>query len=311
MRALRRAVNGLLLMSCLGAVDVALMQPSFPVRPEVIVEGKFRGAEGIAFNGEGRLFVTADDALWEITRDREVRKVIDLHSTVGLTPIGKRDLLVADFGPTNAINHGVNSDGLVLRVTPEGKKTVVATGIADPNFVVVRKDGSLLVSDDFTNNIWKVAPETGRVTLFSNAIAHPNGMVLSRDGRSLYVAQIFRGFRPGVRPIECDNRVWRLPLREGRPAGAPTVVFSTGGVGCNDGLAMDSDGRLYVAANREGKIWRVNPANSSAVLIAEQSAASIAFGAGDFDRTSIYATELRGGHVLKIPVGATGAPLHR
>lgn len=87
--------------------------------------------------------------------------------------------------------------------------------------------------------------------------------------------------------------------------------FSTGGVGCNDGLAMDAKGRLYVATNREGKIWRVEPANKSSVLIAEQSAASIAFGAGDFDRKSIYVTELRGGRILKIPVGVTGASLQR
>jgi sugar lactone lactonase YvrE len=294
-----------------SAADAAPTQPSFPVRPEVLVEGKFRGAEGIAFNGEGRLFVTADDALWEITRDGSAKRVADLNSAVGLAPIGRRDLIVADFGPTNALSHGTNRDGLVLRITPEGKKTVLAAGIGDPNFVVRRRDGTLLVSDDFTNDIWEVSPKTGKVRLFSDAIAHPNGLALSGDGRSLYVAQIFREIRPGVRPIPCDDRVWRLPLRRGRPAGAPSVVFSTGGVGCNDGLAMDSRGRLYVAANREGKIWRVDPADGTAIVVAEQSAASIAFGVGDFDRTSIYVTELRGGRILRIPVGATGAALSR
>ncbi|HVG32336.1 MAG TPA: SMP-30/gluconolactonase/LRE family protein [Pyrinomonadaceae bacterium] len=301
----------LLLAACAGAPGVSAQMQSFPARAEVIVEGKFRGAEGIAFNGEGRLFVTADDALWEVTRGGAVRRVADLQSSVGLAPIGKRDLIVADFGPTNAINHGPNKDGLVLRITPEGKKTVLAAGIADPNFVLLRKDGSLLVSDDFTRDIWEVTLKTGKVTLFSNAIAHPNGMALSSDGRSLFVAQIFRNFRKDVRPIECDNRVWRLPLRNGRPNGLPVVLFQSSGIGCNDGLAMDSKGRLYVAANREGRIWRVDPADGSALLVAEQSAASIAFGEGDFDRTSIYVTELRGGRILKIPVGAKGARLHR
>ncbi len=257
------------------------------------------------------MFVTADDALWEIELDGEVRKVADLHSAVGLAPIGKRDILVADFGPTNAVQHGANRDGLILRFTPEGEKTVVATGIGDPNFILLRKDGSLLVSDDFTNEIWEVAPKTGKLTLFTNSIAYPNGMALSKDGRSLYVAQIFRELRPGLRPIPCDDRVWKLPLRKGRPAGTPEVLFKTGGVGCNDGLAMDAKGRLYVAANREGKIWRVEPDNKSSLLIAEQSAASIAFGAGEFDRKSIYVTELRGGRILKIPVGVSGASLQR
>jgi sugar lactone lactonase YvrE len=302
-----------LLTSCVVAAGGEAQRggPSFPARAEVVVEGKFKGAEGIAFNGEGRMFVTADDALWEVTRGGEVRKVCDLHSALGLAPVGKRDLLVADFGPTNAVAHGANKDGVVLRVTPEGSKTVVASGIADPNFVLRRADGSLLVSDDFTRDIWEVEPKTGRVKLFSDAVESPNGLALSEDGRTLYVAQIFRNFRHGVRPIECDNRVWRIPLVKGRPAGAPSVVFSTGGVGCNDGLALDSEGRLYVAANREGRIWRVNPKDGSSVLIAEQSAASIAFGAGDFDRRAIYVTELRGGRVLKIHVGAKGARLYR
>lgn len=313
LRVCRAAFVVLHLISCVFAVGAAAgrRETRFPARPEVVVEGKFRGAEGIAFNGEGRLFVTADDALWEIKRGGEVRKVCDLQSALGLAPVGKRDLLVADFGPTNAVAHGPNKDGLVLRVTPEGKKVVVASGIADPNFVLRLKDGSLLVSDDFTRDIWEVEAKTGRVRLFTDAVESPNGLALSEDGRTLYVAQIFRNFRHGVRPIECDDRVWRIPLRGGRPAGAPSVLFSTGGVGCNDGLALDARGRLYVAANREGKIWRVDPKDGSRVLVAEQAAASIAFGEGGFDREAIYVTELRGGRVLKISVGAKGARLYR
>ncbi len=310
---LRAAFVIFLLASCVVSVggEAGRREPMFPARPEVVVEGKFKGAEGIAFNGEGRLLVTADDALWEIKRGGEVRKVCDLHSALGLAPVGKRDLLVADFGPQNAVVHGANTDCLVLRVTPEGAKTIVASGIADQNFVLRRADGSLLVSDDFTRDIWEVEAKTGRVNLFTDAVESPNGLALSDDGRNLYVAQIFRNFRHGVRPIECDNRVWRIPLRKGRPAGAASVVFKTGGVGCNDGLALDDAGRLYVAANREGRIWRVDPKDGSSVLVAEQSAASIAFGAGDFDRRAIYVTELRGGRVLKIHVGAKGARLYR
>ena len=38
-------------------------QPEFPVTVEPFIEGRFEGAEGIAFNGEGKMFVTADRAL--------------------------------------------------------------------------------------------------------------------------------------------------------------------------------------------------------------------------------------------------------
>ncbi len=39
---------------------------SHPKNAETLIEGAFQRSEGIAFNGEGRLFVTADRALWKV-----------------------------------------------------------------------------------------------------------------------------------------------------------------------------------------------------------------------------------------------------
>ncbi|MHC4698345.1 MAG: SMP-30/gluconolactonase/LRE family protein [Planctomycetota bacterium] len=279
-----------------------------PVAPVTLVGGKFRRSEGIAFNGEGNLYVTANHALWRVSRKGEVTKLVDLYSNLGLAPIGKRDVLVADFGPTNAFDHGKNDDGIVWRVTPEGDTSIVAKGIGDPNFILVRKDGSFLVSDDATNEIFEVDRE-GNVALFTTAVDHPNGMVLSPKGDTLYVAQIFKD----IHPIVIDNRVWALQLEKGRPKGDPKVVAETGKRGANDGLAMDSSGRVYIAANGEGKIWRLTPNTGSVELVAEKmlGVASLAFGRGEFDHRSLYATSTRTGRVWKVRVGVAGAPLHR
>ena len=37
----------------------------------------------------------------------------ELYSNLGLAPIGERDILMADFGPTNRFNQGPNADGIV------------------------------------------------------------------------------------------------------------------------------------------------------------------------------------------------------
>ncbi len=284
----------------------ALTEMAFPVEPTVVVSGEWGGAEGIAFNGEGDLFVKGNYAIWRVDLDGSITQIAEFDTPVGLTPVGERDLLVAVFNELVLMNEGPNRDGFVARVTPEGDIDTVAAGMGDPNFIVVRPDKSLLVSDDFTNEIWLVGPD-GDVSLFTDAVAHPNGMVLSLDGRELYVAQIFKG----IDPIEFDDRVWRLPLENGEPAGAPEVLFATGDVGGNDGLTMDALGRVYVASNREGRIWRIDPSDGSAVVIAEnvQKVKSLAFGEGEWDRTAIYATV--GGDVLKIEVGVEGAPLVR
>jgi sugar lactone lactonase YvrE len=299
----------LLSWACLGGdarrSDV-LTEMAFPVEPTVVVSGEWGGAEGIAFNGEGDLFVKGNHAIWRVDLDGSVTEIVEFDTPVGLTPIGERDLLVAVFNELVLLNEGPNQDGFVARVTPEGDVDTVATGMGDPNFIVVLPDESLLVSDDFTNEIWLVS-STGEVSLFTDAVDHPNGMVLSLDERELYVAQIFTG----VDPVEFDDRVWRLPLEDGKAAGAPEVLFATGGVGANDGLTMDVLGRVYVASNREGHIWRIDPSDGSAVVIAEnvQKVKSLAFGEGEWDRTAIYATV--GGDVLKFEVGVEGAPLVR
>ncbi len=110
-----------------------------------------------------------------------------------------------------------------------------------------------------------------------------------------------------------DNRIWRFDLDEsGNPIGDPVVVAAPG-KGGHDGLAMDEQGRVYVAENGNGRIWRIDPATGATVLIAENvpGAASIAFGEGDFDRHAIYITSTRFGTIWKVKVGVAGAPIQR
>ena len=280
----------------------------FPVTPERFIT-RFSGAEGITFNGEGRLFLGADSAVWIAEPDGSVRKIADVHTHLGQAGIGPRDILAADFGPTNVFRDGPNDDGVVWRITPEGEKTVAARGIADPNFVLVSEDGSFLVSDDGTDKIY-VVDASGAVSVWSDAVDYPNGMALSLDGATLYVAQIFT--RLG--PVEYTDVVWALPVAGGRPAGEPRVAVRTGGSGV-DGVAMDRLGRLYVADNQSGRIVRFDPGSGELVVIAEgmSNVASLVFGEGEFDRRAIYATSTQrgGGTIWKVPVGIEGAPVVR
>jgi sugar lactone lactonase YvrE len=296
-----------------------VMHFNVTLSPELLVGDQFERSEGIAFNGEGRLFVTANRALWEITTDNETRKVADLHSNLGLAPIGDRDLLVADFGPTNAFEHDRNTDGMVWRITPEGEKTIISEGvIGDPNFIVMRKDGALLVSDDATADIWIIEKnEDGsyrKARIFTTAVNHPNGLVLTEDESTLYVAQIFNTIRPLIR----DDRLWKIDLRDGKAVSDATLVTRTGPRAANDGLAMDRLGRIYIAANfLAGEVWRYDPKTGRVDLIAGgmYGSASIAFGEGEFDHQSIYVTTTfnggRGGNIWRVPVGIEGAKLNR
>jgi gluconolactonase len=206
---------------------------------------------------------------------------------------------------------GLNTDGVVWRLTPEGDAVQVAVGIGDPNAIAVLPDGRFLVSDDFTDHIYRVGP-AGEVSLFTDAIPFPNGLALAPDGSALYVAQIFSQAPPEPPPAryqDFSDRVWRLPLEGLDPAGPPKVLFRTGGETGPDGLAVDSQGLLYLSAARAGQLWRIDPATGKGELLADglPGLASLAFGQGEFDHRSLYATQIRGGRLLRFPVDTGGA----
>lgn len=287
--------------------------------PDVLIEGRFNGAEGLAFSAEGRLYLAANRAVWEVSPDGSTRRVAGFTSNLGLHPIGPRDILKADFGPLVWPQAGPNSDGVVYRITPEGDTTRVASGIGDPNAIAILPDGTILVSDDFTHDIYQVGRD-GRVSVFTDAIPFPNGLALAPDGSALYVAQIFSKAPDGPPPVRFEafsDQVWRLPLRDGRPAGPPEVIFRTGGETGPDGLTFGPDGCLWLSAARAGQLWRIDPATGRGLMLADSipGLASLAFGRGRFDPQSLYAAQIRGGRLLRFripeglpPCGPAAAP---
>ena len=120
-----------------------------------------------------------------------------------------------------------------------------------------------------------------------------------------------------IRPVVADDAIWAISLRDGKPVRDAKLVVRAGPNAAVDGLAMDIEGRLYIAANGAGQLWRYDPATEEMLLLASGmfGLASLAFGEGEFDHQSIYATATnaagRGGKIWRIPVGTTGARLYR
>lgn len=163
-----------------------------------------------------------------------------------------------------------------------------------PNDVAVRKDGNIYFTDpafgyqqearelDFYG-IYRITPK-GDLDVIAKWQTRPNGIAVSSNGRTLFVADSDR------RTI----RAWELD-RVGVASNERAAVVSTSGV--PNGLCLDGDGNLYVAARKleiyspAGKRIRDVgfAANVTACTFAEEAEDSLFLTAGD----TIYRIRLK------------------
>ena len=247
--------------------------------------------EGITFDAAGTLFVSAivndgDDQLLQFSPDGTFEVAAGSESILGLAS-----------DATGILGAAIRTGELLLIDPATGVSAPIADGLGAPNFVVTTPWGTTLVSDDSTgtDTIREVTLD-GVVSVWVEGVPTPNGMVFSLDNRTLYVATTFEGVG-----------LWRVPVSEEGAAGTPDqwVNFATGST--PDGVAIDSEGNVYVALNINDEIAQVKP-DGTVTIIAEgvSKPASLAFGQGDYDPCSLYVTNLLGAQVWRVGIGVLG-----
>ncbi|MCB9477895.1 MAG: SMP-30/gluconolactonase/LRE family protein [Deltaproteobacteria bacterium] len=293
------------------------IEVTLPVTPEVLVSG-FDTSEGIAFVPEtNRMFIVAKEldvdhgGVYEVFADGSTAQFVELNSPVGMVYNGDGLLLVGEFGDDSGVD--TINDGSVMAVDlAEQKAYEYGDKIPDANFLVLRPDGSVLVSDDFSDKIYEVPNGGGDATNWLKGdLVYSNGMVFAPDGMTLYVARSFKNYF-GPIPVP-DNRIFQVSLDS--PYGDPveaTLLAEVGDKSTPDGLAMDENGKIYVCANTNGTVIRFDPITLEQEVVAEDlgGVASLAWGTGgDFPETTLYATRLFAGEVVAMPIGVRSAKL--
>lgn len=149
-------------------------------------------------------------------------------------------LLVIDFG-----------NAKVLRVDPNtGSSSVFSTvsGSAGLNALTFDQQGNVYISDSFQGIIWKTGPGGGpAVAWVSSALLTTmgvpgfgaNGVGFNKAFSSLFVANTG------------NDTIVEIPVSGGTP-GAPAVL--TNGINGADGLILDADDNIWVAANQADEI---------------------------------------------------------
>lgn len=214
--------------------------------------------EGITVDRKGNLYVTTFrptapagtlGRLIVFDRNGQLVRAVDIAGSssalLGLAfhpTTGK--LLVLDLGKSQALS--------VDPVT--GVSTVFTTVPPDPtlgsglNALTFDKAGNVYISDSFQGIIWRTGPTGGAPVAWVNSPLlrtsgippfGANGLAFNKAGDALFVANTG------------DDSVVRIPVSGGVPGTPAPLVYSINGA---DGLIVDDDDNIWVAANQSDEI---------------------------------------------------------
>jgi sugar lactone lactonase YvrE len=155
-------------------------------------------------------------------------------------------------------------------------------------------DNELYTSNDFSTHIAKVVHGRAEVE-WGQVLTSPNGLVVDPSGKFLYAAQTFQ-----------PAAVARIPLATGGTAtnwfSAPAADIAAG----LDGMTRDGRGRLYVAANGAGEVWRIDRDKEACALWhgSPLGPSMVAFGHGSnpkrFSWRNLYIVNFQG-DLIELP----------
>jgi len=281
-----------LLLLLILAVGASLnAQDSGALKVEEVATG-FTGGEGPVWSRDGFLIFSdyGRDRLYkyEAGRPPEVLRE-DTHGANGNTLDALGRLYSCEYKARRVTRTDRTGRIEVLAERFEGKR------FNAPNDIVVRRDGHVYFTDplftpldqrelDFYG-VFHISPD-GLIEAISRGQTRPNGITLSPDGTSLYVANTDERH---IKSYELD--------RQGRASNER--VFATLDAG-PDGIRVDVDGNLYVAA---GGLQIISPAGALLAKIpVPVNPRNLAF--GDADLKTLY---LVGNSIFKVRLAVAGS----
>lgn len=285
--------------------------------------------EGPAFDAEGNFFFSD----------------IIGNCIYRMSPDGTLSVFRADSGRTNgntfdAQGHLISCEG--AEFGPAGRRRIVRTDMKSgwmevltdryegkrynsPNDVVVDIKNRIWFTDPFYGDdrsalelaveaVYRIDPD-GRVTrvLSQPSIERPNGLAITPDARTLYV--IDSHTRVGG-----NRKVWSFDVAENGELSGQRLVFDFGRGRGGDGLRLDAQGNLWIAAGiwlsrHSGEttdvppgIYVVTPAGEllGRIPIPEDLCTNLAF--GGLERKTLFVTA--GKTVFKVPLAVSGYALY-
>ncbi len=138
----------------------------------------------------GRLSVvtTRIPSPWGLTRAANGGVLVSGGS--GIYELGGRKIADVAAGPLAAAPNGdlyFADQTRVGRIGDGGRIETLSSSVAAPHGLVVRRDGSLVVSDSFNGRLLRIDPSTRATTVIASGLKNPLGAIEAADGDLLVV----------------------------------------------------------------------------------------------------------------------------
>jgi sugar lactone lactonase YvrE len=190
----------------------------------------------------------------------------------------------------------------IVRVSPDGRGTPFVTGILNATGLAFNPEGDLFVTSRAEGNVYRI-DEVGESTLYAEGMGVATGAAFDAEGN------LFVGDRSGtIFKINPERQIFVHATLEPSPAAyhlavnAAGTLFVTGptlssndaiwaiepngetrawyrGLGRPQGLALDRDGNIYLAACLEGRrgLVRVTPQGEATLALSGANIVGLAF----------------------------------
>jgi DNA-binding beta-propeller fold protein YncE len=165
-----------------------------------------------------------------------------------LSGVGRPDDLA--FDPQGHLLFSDFYNGTISRLNANGSVTILVTGLAGPEGIVVLSDGTMIIAEQRTNRILALAPRAKSLTVL-RALPGTPGTVPCKDGVDGIALDATTNTL--IVPDSPTGNVYRMSL-DGKQL---TLIAS--GIARPVGAAIDAHGTIYVADECAGAVVRITP----------------------------------------------------